>query len=55
MSMELESMFIKFIDGKVPDNWTNVGYPCLKPLGSWMKDMIKRIEFIGSWLYRGPP
>jgi dynein heavy chain len=57
MSMELESMFAKFIDGRVPDNWSNpmIGYPCLKPLGSWMKDLLKRIEFISSWLYKGPP
>lgn len=55
MSMELEKMFNMFLDGKVPENWSNVGYPCLKPLGSWMKDLIKRIEFISSWLYEGPP
>lgn len=55
MSIELEKMFGKFLDGKVPDNWTEVGYPCLKPLGSWMQDLIKRIEFIGGWLYNGPP
>lgn len=57
MSMELESMFAKFIDNKVPDNWSNpsIGYPCLKPLGSWMKDLIKRIEFVSSWLYKGNP
>jgi len=51
MSMELEAMFKSFIDAKVPNNWMGVGYPCLKPLGSWMKDLIRRIEFIGNWLY----
>lgn len=51
MSMELEKMFSKFLDGKVPDNWTYVGYPCLKPLASWFKDMLRRIEFISTWLY----
>jgi dynein heavy chain len=55
MNLELESMFNKFLDGKVPDNWTGVAYPCLKPLGSWIKDLIKRIEFMGRWLYEGPP
>ena len=55
MSMELEAMFKSFIDTKVPNNWMGVGYPCLKPLGSWMKDLIRRIEFIGNWLYQGPP
>lgn len=33
LSMELESMFNKFQDNKVPLNWETVGYPSLKPLG----------------------
>jgi dynein heavy chain len=55
MSMDLEKMFNKFLDGKVPDNWMKAGYPCLKPLGSWFKDLQKRIEFMSTWLYEGPP
>lgn len=55
MSMELEQMFGRFLDNKVPDNWSGVGYPCLKPLASWFKDMLSRIEFIGDWLYNGCP
>lgn len=39
MSMDIEKMFNKFLDGKVPDNWMKFGYPCLKPLGSWFKDL----------------
>ena len=55
MTLELESMFAKFLDNKVPDNWTSKAYPCLKPLGSWMKDLIARIAFMSDWLYKGPP
>lgn len=55
MSMELEKMFESFMNNKVPINWEKVAYPCLKPLSSWYKDMIKRIEFISDWLYNGPP
>lgn len=55
MSMDIEKMFNKFLDGKVPDNWMKFGYPCLKPLGSWFKDLQLRIEFMSSWLYEGPP
>lgn len=55
MSMELEQMFAKFIDSKVPDNWVKHAYPCLKPLASWFKDLGKRIEFMSDWLYKGPP
>jgi len=55
MSMELEKMFESFLNAKVPGNWSTVAYPCLKPLGSWFKDLLKRIEFISDWLYNGPP
>lgn len=55
MSMDLEKMFGSFLDSKVPGNWSGVAYPCLKPLASWFKDMLKRIEFISDWLYNGPP
>lgn len=34
---------------------TNIGFPSLKPLGSWMQDLIDRIEFISKWVYEGPP
>jgi dynein heavy chain len=40
MSMDLEKMFGSFLDSKVPLNWSSVGYPCLKPLGSWFKDLL---------------
>lgn len=55
MSMELEKMFESFMNGKVPLNWEKVGYPCLKPLNSWYKDLLQRIVFISDWLYNGPP
>jgi dynein heavy chain len=55
MSQPLEDMANRFNDDKVPDQWENVGYPCLKPLSSWIPDLIKRVEFISSWLYSGPP
>lgn len=55
MSMELEQMFNKFLDSKVPENWIKCAYPCLKPLSSWFKDLIKRIDFMSSWCYEGPP
>jgi len=55
MSMVLEKMFESFMNNKVPANWAAVAYPCLKPLTSWYKDMIKRLEFMSDWLYNGPP
>jgi len=57
MTSLLEDMFNSFINNKVPESWLNitVGYPSLKPLGSWVNDLVKRLEFMGSWLYDGPP
>lgn len=43
MSLELEKMFVSFIDAKVPENWEKVAYPSLKPLGSWVTDLIQRL------------
>jgi len=50
-------MFNAFLDNKVPENWTvnDISYPSLKPLSSWYKDLLERIDFIGDWLYNGPP
>lgn len=55
MSMELEAMFNCFLDSKVPANWKTVAYPCLKPLASWIADMIARFEFMSAWCYEKVP
>ena len=53
MSDELDAMFYDLLINKVPKNWTKVAYPSLKPLGSWMKDLIQRVQFIRNWLQEG--
>ena len=55
MSLELEHMFNNILDRKVPGLWEDVGYPSLKPLASWILDLINRVDFISHWLYGGPP
>ena len=57
MSQELEKLFNSFLDNRVPEQWlgASLGYPSLKPLGSWIKDIILRIEFMADWCYNGPP
>ena len=54
MGQDLERMYNSFINQKVPKNWQDQAYPSLKPLGSWVKDLIARVEFINSWLVSGP-
>jgi len=39
----------------VPNNWAKVAYPSLKPLSSWYKDLIKRVDFMDDWLKNGNP
>jgi dynein heavy chain len=55
MSAPLEAMMARLLDNKVPELWEKVGYPSLKPLSSWVPDLVLRIKFIGEWLYKGNP
>lgn len=54
MSGELEVMYSCFVFQRVPPSWEEAGYPCLKPLPSWVEDFFARIEFVGRWLAEGP-
>jgi dynein heavy chain len=55
MSADLEQVFKSLTDGKVPALWAGVAYPSLKPLGSWVVDLIARLKFLQTWLDEGPP
>ena len=34
---------------RVPDSWAAVGYPSLRPLGSWMQNLLQRVTQIQDW------
>ena len=53
MSMELEAMGNSMVIGKVPQLWAAVAYPSLKPLGSWVNDLLERIQFLSDWMENG--
>jgi len=55
MSATLETVFYSLLNQRVPDLWAGVGYPSLKPLGSWLLDLIARVAFIENWLLKGTP
>eukprot|EP00658_Telonema_sp_P-2_P010906 TRINITY_DN14150_c0_g1_i2.p1 TRINITY_DN14150_c0_g1~~TRINITY_DN14150_c0_g1_i2.p1 ORF type:complete len:858 (+),score=283.33 TRINITY_DN14150_c0_g1_i2:115-2688(+) len=55
MSATLDAMFAAFLVQKVPPNWESACYISLKPLGGWVEDLFKRIEFMECWLKQGPP
>jgi dynein heavy chain len=55
LSSELERMGNSMVIGKVPANWAVVAYPSLKPLGSWVSDLLERINFLKDWMDNGSP
>ncbi len=55
MSPELDLMYGALTKNVVPPNWTEVAYPSLKPLASWIKDLKERVDFMRDWLLHGQP
>jgi len=53
MSGELEQLGNSMVIGKVPLMWAAVAYPSLKPLGSWVNDLLERISFLDNWMQAG--
>ncbi|KAK9295362.1 hypothetical protein QLX08_010308 [Tetragonisca angustula] len=56
MSEELENICMAFVNNQVPEMWHNVNvYPSLKTLGSWIRNLELRIDFIEIWLIDKKP
>ncbi|CEM09924.1 unnamed protein product [Vitrella brassicaformis CCMP3155] len=52
---ELEEVGSGLFDNRVPASWSKVAYPSLKPLGSWVRDFLARLDFMQKWIDEGPP
>lgn len=50
MSSELEEMGERMVLAQVPRLWSAVSFPSLKPLGSWVNDLLERLSFLKYWL-----
>lgn len=46
MNEQLERMYTSFLNNQVPGMWSNASYPSMKTLGSWVKDLVLRCDFI---------
>lgn len=40
---------------QVPALWLAKSFPSLKPLGSYVREVLERVAFFSDWLQNGPP
>ncbi|KAJ7552701.1 hypothetical protein O6H91_06G065600 [Diphasiastrum complanatum] len=55
MSAELETAYQSMSINQIPELWKKVSYPSLKPLSSYIKDLLERITYFQSWYEIGLP
>uniref|UniRef100_A0A6T8DZ44 Dynein heavy chain C-terminal domain-containing protein n=1 Tax=Prymnesium polylepis TaxID=72548 RepID=A0A6T8DZ44_9EUKA len=55
MTSELEQMGNQLFVNQVPELWAKVAYPSMKPLASWVPDLLKRLSFIQDWFDSNKP
>ncbi|XP_023368810.1 dynein heavy chain 1, axonemal [Otolemur garnettii] len=55
MSSQLELMAASLYNNTVPELWNAKAYPSLKPLSSWVMDLLQRLDFLETWIEGGIP
>lgn len=55
MTSNLEEIFRSMSIGRVPEEWQKKSYPTLKPLSSYISDLLQRIDFLQKWIDEGAP
>jgi dynein heavy chain len=53
MSVQLEVVTNEIYNASIPGMWKSVSYPSLKPLGSFVNDLLARIKFMSTWVEQG--
>ncbi|XP_042888674.1 dynein axonemal heavy chain 12-like, partial [Penaeus japonicus] len=55
LSEEVEEVLVGVRTGRVPDMWRARSYPTLKGLGSYINDLVQRLQFLQNWYEVGQP
>ncbi|XP_077287714.1 dynein heavy chain at 62B [Arctopsyche grandis] len=55
MTPEIQIQADSMLLGKIPSNWSKVSYPSLKPLGSYISDLVERLNILQLWFDDGKP
>jgi dynein heavy chain len=55
MSADIEAVANDVYTSYTPALWMRVSYPSLKPLGSYVQDLLDRLAFLSKWVKEGQP
>ncbi|XP_011557170.3 dynein axonemal heavy chain 12 [Plutella xylostella] len=55
MSPALDNQASAMLLGRIPENWKKFSYPSLKPLPSYVADLIERLAMLDKWYQTGKP
>jgi len=55
MDADLEALATSLVIGQRPALWMKRSFPSLKPLGSYVIDLMRRLKFLGDWIANGMP
>lgn len=55
MIPQIECVHLAISIGKIPDSWKGKSYASLKPLGSYITDLMARLQFLQNWIDNGEP